>query len=396
MRHAHFFEEIKVYVGFGRDEEARLRQAHAVIAPHISAIVGVFYDALSQNPRTRAVLVGPEQIQRLHYSLEGWLDGVFTGPWDTAYFERRMRIGQVHVDVGLLPHFMFGAMTTIRVALLECMRKSDLDPADAAACSDAIDKVLDLELTIMLQSYWDTMMDLKLKVPLALATGMAHEIRNPLNAVGLNLTLLERQIRGLDGVGEQVSPILESIRGEIRRIYTLTSEMMDFAKPVVIQPTWNRADRLFQELEAMHGATFDAAQITFETGVIGDPYIWCDLDRMKQVFVNLLQNAVEAMENPGTICLTVTNDDSGTHIVVSDDGEGMEPALRYRVFDIFFTNKASGTGLGLPIVKNIIESHNGAIDVTSKVGVGTTFDIYLPRPPRYDHLQEERDADDDG
>ena len=109
--------------------------------------------------------------------------------------------------------------------------------------------------------------------------------------------------------------------------------------------------------------------------------IWCDIDRLTQILVNLITNAVEAIdEHGGTITLTVDNQTDGTRILLTDDGEGMAPGMRYKIFDLFYTTKAAGTGLGLPIVAKIVDAHQGAIDVVSHKDMGTTFTIYLPRP----------------
>lgn len=370
----YFFDELKAYIGFDTDDERHLTEVREHLEPHYDAIVESFYDALNANPRSAAVFSGPEQIARLQRTLRRWLSEGFDGPWDHDYFRRRMRIGRVHVEVGLLPHFMGGAMNIVRRHIVRIL----FDAPVTVEHLESVERLLDLELTIMLQSYWDHMMEMKLKVPLALATGLAHEIRNPLNAIGLNLTLLERKLRSLGE--EESAPIVEAVRSEVRRISTLTTEIMDFAKPVQIRPTWHEVAPLLKQLQSMHGPTFDASNIEFHTSSVGEPHIWCDLDRLRQALVNLLTNAVEATGSQGRVSIEIDNDDHSTTIEVTDTGRGMEPAVAYQIFDLFFTKKAAGTGLGLPIVKNIVDAHGGTIDVTSKVGSGTTFTIRLPRP----------------
>jgi signal transduction histidine kinase len=371
----YFFEELKQYVGFDEDDEQRLREVGERVEPHLGDIVDAFYEATTSNPRSAAVFDGPEHVEKLRATMHDWMAESFGGPWDNAYFQRRMQIGLAHVDVGLLPHFMGGGMNIIRRKILRVLFE---DPDMGVEHFDAVEKLLDLELAIMLQSYWDRMMQMKLKVPLALATGLAHEIRNPLNAIGLNLTLMERKLRSV-GQDEGV-PIVEAVRAEVRRISTLTTEIMDFAKPVELRPTWHKVDSLLEQLQSLHGPTFDASNITFETSAEPGEYIWCDIDRLRQALVNLLTNAVEATGPEGRVSIAVTNDERCTTIKVSDTGMGMEPAVAYQIFDLFFTKKASGTGLGLPIVKNIIDAHGGTIDVASRPDRGTTFTIRLPRP----------------
>ena len=124
----------------------------------------------------------------------------------------------------------------------------------------------------------------------------------------------------------------------------------------------------------------DAAQLTLDASFEGEDRIWCDIDRMMQVFVNLISNAIESMNPCGTITLFFESDTRKTKIYLKDMGEGMAPGIQYKVFDLFYTTKAQGTGLGLPIVRKIIEAHGGWIEVQSRQGVGTTFIVTLPRP----------------
>jgi signal transduction histidine kinase len=376
-----FFVEIQEYVGFTEEDAEALRGCREVVKPHFEEIVNAFYGALSLNQRTRQVFEGPEQVERLRKSLHRWLEQVFDGPYDERYFEQRLRIGKVHVNVGLLPHFMFGAMNIIRRNIIDIITRDEGLGDRKFACSSAVEKILDIELTIMLQSYWDTMMELKLQVPVALASGLAHEIRNPLNAINLNMTLLERRVRQhSEEASAEAGPVLEVMRSEIRRIRGLTSDIMDFAKPIDISPSWHNIQQFLNEQVAMHGPTFEASHLGFEGRVEGDELMWCDLDRLRQVFVNLITNAVESMNAGGKITLLFQSDTRRTRIFLSDTGEGMAPGTQYKVFDLFYTTKAQGTGLGLPIVRKIIEAHGGWIEVQSRQGIGTTFIVTLPRP----------------
>ncbi|HNC81766.1 MAG TPA: ATP-binding protein, partial [Nitrospira sp.] len=118
------------------------------------------------------------------------------------------------------------------------------------------------------------------------------------------------------------------------------------------------------------------------------PQLWCDGPKMKQVLLNLVLNAVQAMPKGGTLTLTACpsppeiQEVPAVHITVSDTGTGIPAELQSRVFDPFFTTKDQGTGLGLAIVHALVEAHHGRIDVESRPGHGTSFVITLPRGPR--------------
>ena len=114
-----FFDEIKAYIGFDESDAATLRALSPHLKPHFADIVNAFYTALNANPRSRHIFDGEAQIERLRRTLIVWLEGVFGGVYDAPYFQQRLNIGRVHVNVGLQPHFMFGAMNVIRRELLD-------------------------------------------------------------------------------------------------------------------------------------------------------------------------------------------------------------------------------------------------------------------------------------
>lgn len=374
----HLIEELQRYMDFGPADVEHLVELGPRVSDHFEGLVESFYGALEENPRTRAVFEDEAQLMRLRHSLGVWVSELFEGTYDEAYYAKRMHIGRVHVRVGLAPHFVSGAMNILRRGLEEAVREVESDPGELSEHLGSVQKLIDIELSLMHQSYWDNLMEQKLRVPQALAMGLAHEIRNPLNGIGLNLTLLERRMRSMDE-GEEFKPLIEVIRQEVRRIGGLTSEIMDFAKPIEVQQGWVDTDNLLATLRSVHEPTLSASNIEFVTEHQGLGKMWADRDRLLQVFTNLITNAAEAIEEGGTIRVSIDNDEAHTTIEVSDDGKGMDPALKYRVFELFFTDKISGTGLGLPIVRKIVEAHQGSVDLTTKPDRGTTFTLFLPR-----------------
>lgn len=375
----YLFEEFKGYIGFTNDDIDRLNELKSFVEPHFPRIVIKFYDALMENPRARGVFAGPEQILRLRCSLLNWLNELFDGPFDDDYCKQRLYIGEVHVNVGLLPHFMSSAMNLIRVELVTLLTEWSDDPKQNALYIASVERIIDLDLTLMVQSYWNVMMKLKLQIPAALTTGLAHEIRNPLNAIGLQVTLLERKLHNAEVNYDIFQPILDAVRSELRRIHVVNSEIMDFAKPIEVYREPSNIQKMLLELQQTHGPTLEAANIALNFEVHGSPILWCDADRLTQVIVNLLNNAIESMPHTGGIInIHVDKTECGNVITFKDNGSGMEPELKYKIFDLFYTSKASGTGIGLPIARKIIEAHGGSIDVASQPDVGTEFILHLP------------------
>jgi len=148
------FEEIKGYVGFGPDDQAALRRFFPVAQPHFEAIVRDFYAVVRLYEGAASVLRDEAQVQRLHRSLEQWLQELLQGPWDDAYLERRARIGHVHVKVGLAQHYMVTAMSRVRAGLQRIAAAAYRDdPERDAEVRLAIARACDIDLALMLETY---------------------------------------------------------------------------------------------------------------------------------------------------------------------------------------------------------------------------------------------------
>lgn len=371
-----FFDELQDYVDFGKQDAVRLNELRPRLEPYFEDIVVHFYQALETNPHTSNIFEDKAQSERLHRTLKIWLREVFTGPYDEAYFQKRLRIGKMHVKVGLQPQFMFGAMNLVRCDILALLKGWDY-PAEYHR---SVQRILDIELTIMVQSFFDKLLEMKMQIPAALAAGLAHEIRNPLNSIALHMTLLERRMRKIDQASEVVGASIDGVRQELRRLRGLTSEIIDFAKPLEVHPRWCDAKSLLQTLKQVHGPTMEAAKITLNTEIKGEAKIYVDFDRITQALVNLLTNSAEAIELEGQINITIDSNEKGTHLRFEDTGPGLPHDLRFQAFDLFFTTKATGTGMGLPIVQKIVDAHGGSMKVDTLYQDGAAFDIRLPRP----------------
>ena len=145
------FEELRRYVGFGDADARRLRALHPVAASHFERIAREFYDRTREHEGAHAVFTGEDQIARLQKSMVRWMDRLLSGPYDEAYFEETSKIGRVHVRVGLPQQYMFTAMALIRGSLGELA--ADALGADAGATRESLNRLLDIELALMLESY---------------------------------------------------------------------------------------------------------------------------------------------------------------------------------------------------------------------------------------------------
>jgi PAS domain S-box-containing protein len=523
-----FFEELKRYVQFGPEDEDALRRFGPRAAPSFPAVVDEFYARLSEHEEARNIFSGPDQIERLKGSLRDWLALLFRGPWDEAYYERRARIGRVHVRIELAQKYMFAAMDQIRIALARIASASLRgQPAMRRRVVAAVHKILDLELAIMLETYREEFVakvrylerleKLKLEEQLAvsearydqiveeaealittidrdgrvllvntrceeaiglpriravgsswvelftqpgdhrhaqerqedalagrpcppfealvpragdepsrrirwhfttmpgesgpllcaigfdvteehdlalrtrraerlaslgtMAAGLAHEIRNPINAAHLQLNLARRRLTRAGGDASVVKAI-ELADSEMTRLAGLVEDFLQFARPQPLRlATADLRATADATVELVHP---EAEALGVHISITPGEAVWAEFDdeKMKQVLLNLLRNAIEATAPGGEVSINVEPRDEVVCLDVADQGRGVPSGAP--IFEPFFTTKEQGTGLGLAIVHRIVSDHGGAVEVVSKDD-GTTFSIWIPvgnaRPP---------------
>jgi signal transduction histidine kinase len=384
-------EELIRYVRFDPAVDgAALRALAPHARPAFRRITDHFYDSAARYPEAARVFTGAEQIERLKGTLAEWLELLLSGPWDDAYYEKRLRIGRRHVSIQLPQRYMFGGMALVRQALAEVARKAYADdPVSDRAAANAIDKILDLELAVMLESYADEALEQMRQVERlrrqhltalgTLAAGLAHEIRNPLNAAHLQLTLAQKRLRRVEGADvEGALGATNLVASEMARLAGLVDEFLQFARPQPLRRErrgWRPV--ALSVLELISEQALQAGiEILFEPA----PDVVADFDgeRMRQVLLNLLRNAMEAAGPGGHVRLRIVEEAGAVVVEVIDDGPGLaDPSAP--IFEPFFTTKPQGTGLGLSIVQRIVSDHGGRVDVDSRPGA-TCFRLTMPLP----------------
>jgi hypothetical protein len=209
-----------------------------------------------------------------------------------------------------------------------------------------------------------------------LSAGMAHEIRNPLNSIGLYVQL----VKGSPDETERLE-CLAKIEQEIKRIDGILRKLMDAVKrprfhlrQVSINEVVDSAIELFTSRMEMHRVSLKREYLRIPPPIQADP------TELEQIFTNLFVNSIEEMTDGGVLGVVLDQDDSTIVIRVSDTGKGIPQENITRVFDPFFTTKNSGTGLGLSVVLRIVRTYNGRIEVESEEGKGTVFTVFLPVP----------------
>jgi PAS domain S-box-containing protein len=209
---------------------------------------------------------------------------------------------------------------------------------------------------------------------------LVHEIRNPLSAMDINLQLLQERL-GSRSEDPEIGRYLEIISAETRRLNEVLRNAQVFSRPE--SPDLDTVDlhQIIDQVLFLIKEEASRREIEIVDNLQAEhSMVKADPDQMKQVFLNLFKNSIEAMSKGGKLEVLSRNDGQGKIIGVElvDTGSGIPMANLQRVFDPYFTTKKKGTGLGLSIVHNIIAQHGGTIDVTSWLGEGTIFSIILP------------------
>jgi PAS domain S-box-containing protein len=209
-----------------------------------------------------------------------------------------------------------------------------------------------------------------------LTGGVAHEIKNPLNSIGLHLAVLEQRIAGQDPVASEE---LRVLREETRRLDRVVKTFLDFTKPIELR--LEPLD-LFELVNGLVQFLSNEAQTrSVDLKVSSESYplmIRGDQDLLKQAFLNLLRNGMEAMPKGGIMEVQLSRENGSVAAVVADSGVGIAEENRSKIFQLYFTTKTQGSGIGLAVSYRVVQLHNGSIDFQSQPGVGTQFKLLFP------------------
>jgi signal transduction histidine kinase len=214
-----------------------------------------------------------------------------------------------------------------------------------------------------------------------LAAGVAHEVRNPLNSVQINLSILEQELREVVPDREaHVFEVLRKIAGEVKRLDDFVAEFLRFARPPRLHVERLAVAPLVTDLAAFIAAEYAKKGVALDVELRGEDTAWVDGFQLKQAILNLLLNALQATPPRGHVVVSTSGGRDRLVVAVSDDGEGMDSSTCEKVFTPFFTTREEGTGLGLPLVRRIVEQHQGTIEISSLAGQGTTVTMVFPAP----------------
>lgn len=381
-------DELIAYVKLDDADRARLTALHPVLAPHFPVIAEKFYEAVWRSPGATKVLTGPEQVERLRVTLIDWMSTGLRGPYDDRFYEKRSRIGRRHVQIGLGHQYMFTAMNVVRIAYIDQLIAA-LPAAEVPDAIRAVEKLLDIELAIMVHHYQLDSEDKliarerraqadRITAMQTMTAGIAHEVRNPLNAAKLQLELLERRLRKRSDDDRLTEPCQLAQR-EIERLTQLLNDFLAFARPPELVPEDRDVVQIVAQVVELERLSADrrGADLVFAPAT---PRLLAHVDgpKIHQLVLNLVRNAIDAVSAGGHITVTVGGDEKAFRITVRDDGPGIPKDIQARIYEPFFSTKPGGTGLGMSIVHSLVTLHGGTIELASSPE-GTCFEIQIPR-----------------
>jgi len=225
------------------------------------------------------------------------------------------------------------------------------------------------------QLEWHLDLSSKLTAISRLTGGVAHEIKNPLNAIALHLEMVKQKLETSDS---QVEPELELIAREVRRLDTVVRTFLNFNKPLEMEVDNVDLAALADEVTLFVEPDAHSRGICVDTDIERPLWIKGDANLLKQALLNVVMNAVEAMGAGGRLYVSARSDGHEQVLTIRDTGSGISREIRDRIFDLYFTTKESGTGIGLALTFRMMQLHNGTIDFASEPGEGTSFYLRFP------------------
>jgi signal transduction histidine kinase len=212
-----------------------------------------------------------------------------------------------------------------------------------------------------------------------LAAGVAHEIRNPLNAMGMGLQRLKREFLPPDEAKrEEYIAFTELILKEVRRVNGIIEQFLSLSRPFELKRKESSLHDLLNHLVTLFREEASSLGITLQAEIPSDlPLIKMDPERLTQALINIMRNGMQAMGQGGILRVETKPLKDRVEVTISDSGSGIAPEQMEKIFNYYYTTKEKGVGLGLPIAHRIIEAHEGQLKMESRVGVGTKVTVTL-------------------
>jgi signal transduction histidine kinase len=209
-----------------------------------------------------------------------------------------------------------------------------------------------------------------------LTSGVAHEVKNPINSIVIHLEVLKEKLQEMDPGARRHMDVISS---EIQRLDRVVQTLVDFTRPVELRLTEMDLRRVIEDVAMLAGPEAQRQGVSIGRILPEEPLsVRIDPDLVKQAVLNVVLNGIQAMPNGGTLTLGASRQDGIVSLSVQDEGAGIPPEVRDKIFNLYFTTKKKGSGIGLAMTYRVLQLHNGSVDFESRNGYGTTFWLRLP------------------
>ena len=402
------------FVGLGDEERSYLSALRPMLEQHADALVAALYRHLLSFEQTRGLLRDPAVKERLLHRQRSYLLSLGTPRCDEEFLAERIAIGETHERIGLKPRWYLGAyaiyFSLLAPAVVETFRG---EPQRAERALSALVKQFLLDAQLAMEAYMarhdqeleylnrelategrqlarefeDQREELRhsqhraraaedLASVATLVAGLAHEVGTPMGVIQGHAEALESSVSDERGRWR-----LRTIREQIDRISRIIQSLLNTARPrepvcipIRLEPILDNSLSFLSEKFRRHGIEVER-RFTLAPAISGDS------EKLQQLFLNLLLNAVDAMPQGGRIVVSLGTDNEGRlEVRIRDTGTGIPEDQRSHIFQPFYTTKEAGhgSGLGLVVAREIVADHEGAIEVASEPGEGTEFCIRFP------------------
>jgi signal transduction histidine kinase len=368
---------------FGRLSDADgalLRELRDVFARHADEIVDRLCAHFESFEEMKPLLAEEGSVERLKGHQRAYLLSLASGTYDDDYVRDRLRIGRAHSRIGLAPEWYLGAYGLLLDLLLPLIHERFGDDVRSAVrASAALSKLMILDMQLVLDAYYGIRQKRaverteQLAAVGELAASIAHEVRNPLAGMKGALEVLSKDLEPSN------QEIVDELLAQIERLEHLVRDLLTYARPRALVRRTFDAHELLDRLLRLYKDQCESQEVTVQRVYApGTRRLNADPRQMEQVFLNLIHNALQAMLEGGKLAVLTKTTDGGIEITFEDTGKGIPSTDLPKVHQPFFTTKHRGSGLGLPIVKKIVEAHGGWLRLTSRTGAGTTASVILP------------------
>jgi PAS domain S-box-containing protein len=209
-----------------------------------------------------------------------------------------------------------------------------------------------------------------------LTSGVAHEVKNPINAIVVHLEVLRQKMKEIDPDTRRHVDVISS---EIQRLDRVVQTLVDFTRPVELRLSDIDMRKVVEDVVILASPAAEKHNVLIEREAAPDTLpVRIDVDLVKQAVLNIVLNGVQAMPNGGTLRLTVKREGDGALIGVRDQGAGIPDNIRDKIFNLYFTTKSGGSGIGLAMAYRVVQLHHGSVEFSTIIDHGTTFYLRFP------------------